>query len=81
MPVYKFKTFKDAERALWNFQPDEIYYERLKDLWDIADKLNPIAYPKGIFKFKTLQEANEHREKWELTHAKEKLTSRQYPTR
>ena len=77
MPVYKFKTFRDAERALWNFKPDESYYEKLKDLWDFADKLNPIEYPKGIFKFTTLQEANNHREEWEFNHAKNKLKSRQ----
>ncbi|NIU02164.1 MAG: hypothetical protein GWN01_15050 [Nitrosopumilaceae archaeon] len=78
MSIYKFRTFEDAEKALWNFHPDEGYYERLRDLWDFADRLNPIEYPKGIFKFKTLQEANEHREKWELAHAKRKLKSRHH---
>jgi len=76
MPVYKFKTFEEAERALWNFYPDEAYYEHLKELWDFADRLNPIEYPKGIFKFKSLKEANEQREKWEIAYAKKKLKSR-----
>jgi hypothetical protein len=68
MPVQKFKTF---ERALWNFHPDEAYYARVAELWDFANKLNPISYPKGIFKFRTIKEANKHREELELAHVKE----------
>jgi hypothetical protein len=71
MPVYKFKTFEDAERALWNFNPDEHYYHRVAELWDFASKLNPMVYPRGVFKFKTLEEANRHRENIEIEHAKE----------
>jgi hypothetical protein len=69
MPVQKFKTFEEAEKALWNFHPDEAYYARVAELWDFANKLNPISYPKGIFKFRTIEEANKHREEWELAYA------------
>jgi len=58
MPVQKFKTFEEAEKALWNFKPDDAYLARIAELWDFATKLNPISYPKGIFKFKTIEEAN-----------------------
>ena len=71
MPVYKFKTFEDAERALWNFSPDEHYYQRVAELWHFANKLDPIVYPMGVFKFKTLKLANRHRENIEIEHAKE----------
>ncbi|MFQ5675141.1 MAG: hypothetical protein ACE5G1_04530 [bacterium] len=69
MLVFKYKTFEEAERALWNFHPDENYYQRIAELWDFADKLCPITYPKGIFKIRTIEEANKHREEWELAHA------------
>ena len=71
MPVYKFKTFEEAEDALWNFHPDERYFERVKELWNFADRLCPIRYPRGIFKFRTIEEANAHRDAVELAHAKE----------
>lgn len=71
MPVQKFKTFEEAERALWNFHPDEAYFKQVRALWNFANKINPIAYPRGIFKFKSMEEANRHREKIELEHAKE----------
>lgn len=72
MPVQKFKTFEDAERALLKIDPDEAYYDRAAELWDFADRLNPISYPRGIFKFRTIEEANRHREEFELSHAKKK---------
>jgi hypothetical protein len=72
MPVQKFKTFEEAEKALWNFQPDEAYFARVAELWDFANKLNPISYPKGIFKFKTMEEANKHRDELERAHAAKK---------
>ncbi len=71
MPVYKFKTCEEAERALWNFHPDERHFERVKKLWNFANELSPIRYPRGIFKFKTIEEANAHRDAVELAHAKE----------
>ena len=70
MPVYKYRTFEEAERALWNFSPDEAYFKRVAQLWAFADQLNSIIYPSGIFKFHTLEEANKHRYELELAHAK-----------
>lgn len=70
MPIFKYKSFEDAEKALWNFDPDEKYYKRVAELWEFANELNPISYPKGIFKFKSIEEANRHRETIEIAHAK-----------
>ena len=70
MPIYKYKTFEEAERALWNFNPDERYYDRVAELWEFANELNPIQYPRGIFKFKTFEEANKHRLEIEIAHAR-----------
>lgn len=71
MPVYKYKTFEQAERALWNFQPDAAYYKKVAELWAFANRLRPIKYPRGIFKFRTIEEANRHRDEFELAFAKE----------
>lgn len=70
MPIYKYKTFEEAERASWNFYPDEAYFSKVADLWSFANRLLPVSYPKGIFKFRNIEEANKHRDQWELEHAK-----------
>jgi len=48
MPVFKYKTFEGAEKALWNPAPDERYFKRIADLWEFANRINPISYPRGI---------------------------------
>jgi hypothetical protein len=70
MPIYKFKSFEEAEQALWNFHPDEAYFRKVADLWNFAGRLLPISCQKGIFKFKSLEAANKHRDQLELEHAK-----------
>lgn len=64
MPLYKYKTFEEAEQALWNFKPDSNYFERVKRMFEIAGEFyNPI-YPKGIHKYKTFEEAQADMYKW-----------------
>ena len=76
MPIFKFKSFEDADKTHWNFSPDEKYYARVAELWEFANKLSSIEYPKGIFKFKTIEEANRHREEIEIAHAKQLRANR-----
>ena len=72
MPVQKFKTFEDAERALIHTHVDEAYIARVAELWNFANKLNRISYPRGIFKFRTIEEANRHRDECERAHLRKK---------
>jgi hypothetical protein len=76
MPVQKFKTFEEAEIALLNPYPDDAYFSRVAELWNFADKLNRVSYPRGIFKFRTLEDANRHREELELAHIRKKVESK-----
>jgi len=61
MSVQKFKTFEEAEQALWNFNPDEKYYRQVADLFNLMVKLHPLRNQKGVFKFKTFEDAQTHR--------------------
>ncbi len=79
MPVYKYHTFAEAEQALWTLHPDQEYFKRIADLREFANALSPITYPRGIFKFKTIEEANHHRERIELERAKQQCLQRQAP--
>ena len=69
MPVYKFRTFDEAKKSQWVFNTDDSYFNKVKELFEIAHHLNPIKYPKGIFYYKTLEQANEQRFYWEVEHA------------
>ena len=65
MPVYKFRSFEEAEQALWHFHPAEEYYNKLPRLWEFAGQLYPVKYPHGIIKLSSMKEANEHRQAME----------------
>jgi len=63
MPVYKYKDFNSAEEALWVQKVDSSYLKRLDELFKLKNYLHYIDYPKGIYKFKTLEEINRFDEK------------------
>jgi len=61
MPIQKFKSFEEAERALWNFNPDNEYYKKLRAFYKLFSKLLKFSYPQGVFKFRSFEEAEEHK--------------------
>lgn len=69
MPVYKYKTFEEADQALWNFDPDEDYFYQIHQLFILADKFNATKCQSGVLKYHTLEEAQEHRLDMEIKAA------------
>ena len=61
MSIQKFKTFEEAEKALWNFNPDSGYYKRIGAFFKLFSKLSKFSYPNGIFKFHSFEEAQKHK--------------------
>jgi len=67
MSIEKFKTFEAARRALWCFEPDAEYYRKLTDHWIFARKLYKKNCPRGIFKYRSISEADRNRLNGDLT--------------
>ena len=61
MAVQKFKSFEEAEKALLNFNPDSEYYKNVRVFYKLFSKLSKFSYPKGVYKFRSLEEADEHK--------------------
>jgi hypothetical protein len=66
MPVQKFRSFEEAREALWGDPRDPEYFRRLAWLWAFSDWLAPKRFPHGVYRFKSIEEANLQREAWEM---------------
>jgi len=68
MPIQKFKSFKEAQMALWCYTPDEAYYKSAKDFWNTIERLPPLKkWPQGITKYKSTAEAATAKDNWLMT--------------
>jgi len=76
MSLQKFKSFEEAERALWCLNPDEKYFKQVRELFKLANRLCPPNFPWGVFKYRTIEDADKDKEKWLLQNALKKRDSR-----
>ena len=67
--IQRFKTFEEADKAAWCFDPDATYWQRVAELWKFADHLLRRRYPKGVFRYHTIEEANKEAEHWIVSNA------------
>ena len=65
MPVVKFHSFEEAREALWGEPGDPAYLQRISWLWAFCDRLYPRRYPRGVYRFTSIEEANAQRDAWE----------------
>lgn len=71
MPVYRFKTHEDAQRALWHEPGDPLIGPTLRALWSISSALaGGGAPPRGLKKFRSIEDANADRQRWEAERAR-----------
>lgn len=62
--IQKFSSFEEADDALYCFEPDQEYFERVARLWNFVDRLCPRNYARGIFRYRSIDEANRQAEEW-----------------
>jgi hypothetical protein len=66
MPVQKFRNLDEMRRALWREgmgAPVRVFLKRAAELWARTAKISPRQYPRGVFKFHNLEEAQAARER------------------
>ena len=64
MPVRRFRDLEEARRALWTTSGDPELPARLRRLWSLAARLTPLGSPRGVRKFRRIEDANRERDEW-----------------
>lgn len=70
MTLQRFRDFEEARRALWTDPGDPRLAARIRSLWAFASRLTPGAAPRGLSRFRAVEEANLEREAWIVQRAR-----------
>jgi hypothetical protein len=71
VPVQKFRDFAEADRALACDPNDPRLTRRIRRLWEFARRLtSPPPFPRGVHKYRSLEEADAARHRWEGEHVR-----------
>jgi hypothetical protein len=62
MPVQRFRDLDEARRALWDDADAATLSARIRQLWQFTGRLTRPTVPRGVRRFRTIEEANEERD-------------------
>jgi len=58
MPVQKFRSLDEARKALWSEGGSPENLRRLRFSYEFWSRVHPRQFPRGVWKYRSLQEAN-----------------------
>ena len=79
MSLQRFRDFESARDALWIPPGDPRLIPRIRSLWTFARRLAPGIAPRGIRRFRTLEEADRDRDAWIESRARTLRETRRTP--
>jgi hypothetical protein len=65
MPVRKFRDVSEMEETLWYDRDDPALQRAIASVWDFAARVCPLRFPRGVHKYRSIEEANADRDRWE----------------
>lgn len=65
MPIRKFRNLQEMEDSLWREPGDPQLWQAIARVWRFADQTCPRRFPPGVYKHRTIEEAERLRESWE----------------
>ena len=64
MPLQRFQSLDDARRALWIDPHDPTLSARIRSVWRFSARLVERRIPRGVRRFRRIEDANAERERW-----------------
>lgn len=64
MPVKKFRDISEIEEP--TYEPgSRRLYEVIRYVWGLSDLVCPLRFPEGVFRHRSIEDADALREQWE----------------
>ncbi|HEY4183941.1 MAG TPA: hypothetical protein VGP07_02690 [Polyangia bacterium] len=64
MPVRKFRDVSEIEEPRYEPGSRQLY-EVIRHVWGLSDLICPLRFPEGVFRHRTIEDAEALRAKWE----------------
>ena len=79
MPIQKFRSVEEMPPVPWCESLDERCLRRIAKLWSRSSAFSSMVYPRGVFKFRSLEEAQKARERVSQENVERRLRERSAP--
>ena len=64
MPIKKFRDISQIEEPRYERGSRQLY-EVIRHVWGLSDAICPLRFPEGVFRHRTIEDAEARRAKWE----------------
>lgn len=65
MPFRKVRSLQELEDSLWREPGDPALWRAIERVWDFAARTCPRQFPPGVYKHRSIEEAQVLRDQWE----------------
>ncbi|HEV7510005.1 MAG TPA: hypothetical protein VGS07_34350 [Thermoanaerobaculia bacterium] len=65
MPIKKIRDLQEMEDSLWYEPGDPALWRAIEAAWKFAEQTCPQRFPPGVYKHRTLEDAQRQRDLWE----------------
>jgi len=67
MPVRKFRDVSEMEDAVWRERGPDLF-GAIRRVWDFAARTVELRFPPGVYRHRSIEEANAQSERWAQTN-------------
>lgn len=64
MPVKRFRDISEVTEPVYESGSAHLY-EVIRHTWGLSDRIFPLRFPSGVFKHRSIEDAEALREQWE----------------
>jgi hypothetical protein len=66
MPVRKFRSVEDMERAKWRAPGDPELFRAIATVWEFGRRSGKRRFPPGVYRHRSIADLNAQTERWQI---------------